>query len=59
MLNFVPGLLAAGLAVCGMGLPALPVERPKFQRSRSQQGSAITPACEHPEASARCRSPDV
>jgi ceramide glucosyltransferase len=44
MLNFVPGLLAAGLAVCGMGFYLLCLWSARsFQRSRSRQGSAITP----------------
>src|SRR6476620_1344867 len=44
MLNLVPGLVAAGLAVCGMGFYLLCLWSARtFLRSRSQQGAAVTP----------------
>src|SRR6478609_9420899 len=44
MLNLVPGLVAAGLAVCGMGFYLLCLWSARtFLRSRSRQASAITP----------------
>src|SRR6185312_12872803 len=44
MLNFLPGLIAAGLAVCGMGFYLLCLWSARtFLRSRPKQASAITP----------------
>ena len=44
MLNLVPGLIATGLAVCGMGFYLLCLWSARaFQRSRGQQRAAITP----------------
>jgi len=44
MLNFLPGLIAAGLAVCGMGFYLLCLWSARsFQRTGSRQTSAITP----------------
>jgi ceramide glucosyltransferase len=44
MLNFVPGLLAAGLAICGMGFYLLCLwSAYRFQRANSRQAPAITP----------------
>ena len=44
MLNFLPGLIAAGLAVCGMGFYLLCLWSARtFLRSRRQQASAIAP----------------
>jgi len=44
MLNLVPGLVAAGLAVCGMGFYMLCLWSARtFLRSRRRQKSAITP----------------
>ena len=43
MLNLLPGLIAAGLAVCGMGFYLLCLWSARtFLRSRTQQG-----ACHH------------
>ena len=44
MLNLLPGLIAAGLAVCGMGFYLLCLWSARtFFASRSQQAPAITP----------------
>jgi ceramide glucosyltransferase len=44
MLNFLPGLAAAGLAVCGMGFYLLCLWSARaFLRSRNQQAPAFTP----------------
>jgi ceramide glucosyltransferase len=44
MLNFLPGLIAAGLAVCGMGFYLLCLWSARsFQRTSSRQGAAVTP----------------
>ena len=44
MLNFLPGLLAAGLAICGMGFYLLCLwSAHRFQRTSGQPHPAITP----------------
>src|SRR4249919_2496527 len=44
MLNLLPGLIAAGLAVCGMGFYLLCLWSARsFQRTSSRQGAAVTP----------------
>src|SRR5438270_13031683 len=44
MLNLIPGLIAAGLAVCGMGFYLLCLRSARsFQRTSSLQTPAVTP----------------